>query len=60
MNVHSRDLHQKEQRLEAIDARLARHEKVIRITLVIVVILAGLALALLAQQLFDLSTASNK
>jgi cell division protein FtsL len=44
----------KQRSLEAIDARLARHEKVTRFTLVLVVILAGLALALLATHLFDL------
>jgi hypothetical protein len=44
----------KQRSLEAIDARLARHEKVTRFTLVLVLILAGLALALLATYLFDL------
>ncbi len=43
----------KQQSLEAIEARLARHEKVTRFTLVLVLILAGLALALLATHLFD-------
>jgi cell division protein FtsL len=42
----------KQQRLEAIDARLARHEKVTWITLILVVILAGLSLALLVTHLF--------
>jgi hypothetical protein len=45
----------KHAKLEAIDARLARHEKVTRITLILVVILAGLSLALLAPHLIDLS-----
>jgi hypothetical protein len=38
--------------LEAIDARLARYEKVTRTTLILVVILGGLSLALLAAHLF--------
>ena len=42
----------KHRSLEAIDARLARHEKVTRITLTLVLILAGLTLALLANHLF--------
>jgi cell division protein FtsL len=43
----------KQQRLEAIDARLARHEKVTWITLILVVILAGLSLALLVTQIIN-------
>ncbi len=43
----------KQRSLEGIEARLARHEKVTRFTLVLVLILAGLALALLATHLFD-------
>jgi hypothetical protein len=43
----------KQQSLEAIDARLARHEAVTRITLILVLILAGLSLALLATHLFN-------
>jgi hypothetical protein len=39
--------------LAAIDARLARHETVTRLTLIAVVILAGLSLALLAVHLFN-------
>jgi len=42
----------KQRSLEAIDARLAHHEKVTRITLILVLILAGLTLALLANHLF--------
>ncbi|MGF9759421.1 hypothetical protein AAII07_29920 [Microvirga sp. 0TCS3.31] len=42
----------KQRSLEAIDARLVRHEKVARITLIMVLILAGLTLALLANHLF--------
>ncbi len=38
--------------VEAVDARLARHEKVTWITLMLVLILAGLTLALLANHLF--------
>ena len=43
----------KQQRLEAIDARMARHEKVTWITLILVVILAGLSLALLVTHLIN-------
>jgi hypothetical protein len=43
----------KQRSLEATDARLARHEKVTRTTLILVVILAGLSLALLAAQLIN-------
>ncbi|MBM6582448.1 hypothetical protein ILT44_19780 [Microvirga sp. BT689] len=45
----------KQRRLEAIDARLARHEKITRIILVLVLILGGLTLALLATHLIDRS-----
>ena len=45
----------KQRSLEAIDARLARHEKLTRITLILVIVLAGLSLALLATHLIDLS-----
>ena len=42
----------KQRSLKAIDAPLARHEKVTRITLILVLILAGLTLAVLAKHLF--------
>ena len=42
----------KQRSLEAIGARLARHEKVTWIALTLVLILAGLTLALLANHLF--------
>jgi hypothetical protein len=42
----------RQQSLKAIDAPLARHEKVTWITLTLVLILAGLTLALLANHLF--------
>ena len=42
----------KQRSLAAIDARLARHEKVTRIILVVVLVLAGLTFALLATHLF--------
>ncbi len=44
---------EKQAKLDAIEARLAYHEKVTRILLVVVLILAGLALALLASHLLD-------
>lgn len=45
----------KQRSLAAIDARLARHEKVTRIILVVILILSGLTLALLATHLIDRS-----
>jgi hypothetical protein len=39
--------------LEAIDAGLARHEKVTRIILIVVLILAGLSFALFVAHLID-------
>lgn len=45
----------KQQSLKAIDARIKRHEKVTWIILVLVVILAGLSLALLATHLINYS-----
>jgi cell division protein FtsL len=44
---------EKQRSLEAIDARLTRHEKVTWITLILVVILSGLSLALLVTQLIN-------
>jgi hypothetical protein len=43
----------KQRSLAAIDARLARHEKVSRIILVMVLVLGGLTLALVATPLID-------
>jgi hypothetical protein len=43
----------KQRSLEAIDARLVRHEKVTWVILTLFVILAGLTLALLANHLFS-------
>ena len=43
----------KQRSLEALDARLARHETVTRFTLILVLSLAGLSLALLATHLFS-------
>jgi hypothetical protein len=43
----------KQRSLGTIDARLTRHKKVTRITLTVVVILAGLSLAMLATHLFN-------
>jgi hypothetical protein len=42
----------KQRKLYDIEARLARHEKAIYLTLLIVVILAGLAIAWFMQHLF--------
>jgi cell division protein FtsL len=44
---------EKQRILEAVNARLAHHEKVTRITLTLALILAGLSLALLATHLFN-------
>jgi hypothetical protein len=51
---------EKQQKLDAVQARLAQHEKITRIVLVVMVILAGLALVVLAHHLFDLLPPSNK
>ncbi|QRM32712.1 hypothetical protein [Microvirga sp. VF16] len=45
----------KQRSLKAIDARLARHENVTRFILILVLIIAGLSLALLATHLFNRS-----
>ena len=47
-------------KLDRIEARLTRHEKVTRSTLTVVMILAGLALALVAYHLSDDSTIRTK
>ncbi|QRM35575.1 hypothetical protein [Microvirga sp. VF16] len=47
---------ERQRKLGLINDRLARHEAVTRITLICVLILAGLALAVLAAVLFDNST----
>ena len=44
---------EKQRSLKGIDAELARHQKVTRIILIAVLILAGLSLALLAAHLID-------
>ena len=45
----------KQRKLEAIDARLARHETVSQIILVVVLVLSGLTLAFLVTHLFSQS-----
>jgi hypothetical protein len=45
----------KQRSLDAIEARLARHEKLTQTTLILVIVLAGLSLALLATQLINYS-----
>jgi hypothetical protein len=45
----------KQRSLEAIDVRLACHEKISRIILVVVLIVGGLTLALLTAHLIDRS-----
>jgi hypothetical protein len=47
---------EKQRKVDLIEARLARHEKVTRLTLTVVMILAGLALALVVTHLLDSST----
>lgn len=49
----AKDEQAKQQRLRTIDARLARHEKLTQITLILVLVLVGLSLALLAAQLIN-------
>jgi len=46
VNGYDPDLHEPQQRLNAIDARLAQHEQTTRLTLSVFSLLAGLALAL--------------
>ena len=46
MNGYDPDLHEPQQRLNAIDARPAQHEQTTRLTLSVFSLLAGLALAL--------------
>jgi lipopolysaccharide export LptBFGC system permease protein LptF len=48
--------HEKQQKLDAVEAQLARHQKLTRITFMVILILAGLALAVVAKHLFDHST----
>lgn len=49
MDAYDPDLHEPQQRLNAIDARLAQHEQTTRLTLSVFSLLAGLALALLVN-----------
>lgn len=49
MDAYDSDLHEPQQRLEAIDARLAQHEQATRLALIEFLLLAGLALALLVN-----------
>jgi hypothetical protein len=51
---------EKQKKLDAVQTQLARHEKITRIVLVAMVILAGLALVVLTHHLFDLLPLSNK
>jgi len=50
MKIEKRE---KQQKLDDIEARLARHRKVASISLTVLVTLAGLALVLIARDLFD-------
>jgi hypothetical protein len=50
----------KQKKLDAVQTQLAQHEKITRIVLVAMVILAGLALVVLTHHLFDLLPLSNK
>jgi hypothetical protein len=52
MNTDGPNLHEQQRKLEAIETRLARHEKTIRITMILVVILAVLALTLVTNHLW--------
>jgi hypothetical protein len=51
---------EKQRRLQSIEARVARHKTVIHISVMVVVLFAGLALILLASFLFDNAAQTTK
>lgn len=52
MTIHNHNLHHEQQRLEALEARLARYETLLtRRTIILVIVMAGLTLALLAARI---------
>ena len=44
MNAYDPRLHEQQQKLEALEARMARHERMARITVIVGIILTALAL----------------
>jgi hypothetical protein len=48
MNIHNSNLHHEQQRLEAIEARLSWHKKMLGIAILLVICMAAMTLALLA------------
>jgi len=54
------DDREKQRKLDEIEARLARHRKVAAISLTVLVTLAGLALVVIANELFDYLTSTTK
>lgn len=55
MNSNDRNLHEKLRKLEAIDARMARHERMYRITLLLVLGVAALVLFVLADHMLGIT-----
>ena len=51
MNFHNPNLHHEQQRLEAVEARLASHKKMLGITIILVICMAAVTLALLAARI---------
>ena len=54
------DDREKQRKLDEIEARIARHRKFAAISLTVLVTLAGLALVLMAWDLFNYLTSSKK
>jgi uncharacterized membrane-anchored protein len=57
MKLDEREIREK---LDGIQAHLARHERLTRLTLLVVAILAGLALVLLTTYIFDYTAPNTK
>jgi lipopolysaccharide export LptBFGC system permease protein LptF len=51
MNMHNPNLHNEHQRLEAVEARLAWHKKILGIAILLVICMAAVTLALLALRI---------
>lgn len=51
MNIHNSNLHREQPSVDAVEARLAWHKKVLGITLTLVIGMAAVTLALLAANI---------
>ncbi len=51
MNIHNSNLHHEQQSVDAVEARLAWHKKVLGITLILAIGMAAVTLALLAVRI---------